>query len=537
MKAPIKPLLLLLSSLHTTLPLWSQARLDPQPNIDVLAYEVQIAFDDSLQHINARTQITLILKRPKDTLVLDFASPSSPTGITVDSIRARNTDIFRMKWWNDSHKLYIYTPDDQLKMSDTIQLDIYYHGTPHDGLILSKNRFGQPTAFADNWPNRASQWFPCHDHPSDKAYFTFDVEAPNWTQTISNGRLVARINTSAHQVRTIWKTPYPLPTKVAVIGVAPFAVRYDTTIQGIPVSYWIFTPDREKGWRDYAYAPQALHYFIQLIGPYPFDKLANVQSRTRYGGMENASCIFYAENSVTGRADHESLIVHEIAHQWFGNAVTEKQWSDLWLSEGMATYLTNLYIEDHYGPEAMRQRLRTQRQKVLHYLQRDRRPIVDTLYERVERLLTPHVYERAAWVLHMLRLQIGRDTFTQILRDFYQQYRYRNAGTDDFFQKVTQHTGQNWTRFAEQWLKRIEIPVLHYRLEGKANPTLVIHQMQEGPPFELPLRLRILQTNGAYHEQQIHINERVTRLPLTTDDVEDVQLDPKVELLAEFVKL
>ncbi len=536
MIAPRISFLLLFSSLGAKPTLWSQARTAPQPHIDVLAYSVQIALDDSLQHIRAHVQITLTLNKPKDTLVLDFVSSSDTRGLVVDSIHAKyDKGFFRMKWWSAPHKLYIYTTSGP-SFQDTVQLDIYYHGMPQDGLILSKNRHGQPTAFADNWPNRASHWFPCHDHPADKALFTFDIEAPNWTQTISNGRLIACINTTPTRVRTIWKTSYPLPTKVAVIGVAPFAVLHDTSVQGISVSYWVFTPDREKGWRDYAYAPRVLHYFIQLIGPYPFDKLANVQSRTRYGGMENASCIFYAENSVTGRADHESLIVHEIAHQWFGNAVTEKRWSDLWLSEGMATYLTNLYIEDHYGTDALKQRLRTQRQKALRYHKRDRRPIVDTLYDRVELLLTPHVYERAAWVLHMLRLQTGRDTFIDILRDFYRQYRFQNASTREFSQIVSKHTGRDWSAFVAQWLKRKEVPILHYHFE-RQTATLVIRQVQQGPPFHLPLRLRVQRTDGSAHDLHVRITERQTQLTLPFVDVKDVIFDPEVELLAEFVKI
>ncbi len=536
MNAPPTSFLILLSSLCIPTPLWPQARIAPQPDIDVLAYYVQIALDDSLQHIRARTQITLTLQNPKDTLILDFVSFSDTNGLAIDSIHATyGSGFFRMKWWSVSHKLYIFNAGEQ-PLQDTVRLDIYYHGMPQDGLILSKNRHGQPTAFGDNWPNRASQWFPCHDHPVDKALFTFDIEAPNWTQTISNGRLIARINTTPTRVRTIWKASYPLPTKVAVIGVAPFAVRWDTSIHGIPVSYWIFTPDREKGWKDYAYAPRVLHYFIQLIGPYPFDKLANVQSRTRYGGMENASCIFYAENSVTGRADHEPLIVHEIAHQWFGNAVTEKRWSDLWLSEGMATYLTNLYIEDHYGSDALKKRLRTQRQKVLRYHRRDRRPIVDTLYDRVERLLTPHVYERAAWVLHMLRLQTGRDTFIDILRDFYRQYRFQNAGTKEFFQLVSDHTGRDWAAFVEQWLKHKEIPILHYHYDRQTS-TLVIRQAQQGPPLIFPLRLRVHLADGSFQDLHVQIKEHQTLLALPFDGIEAVVIDPEVELLAEYVKI
>ena len=130
-----------------------------------------------------------------------------------------------------------------------------------------------------------------------------------------------------------------------VIGVSPFAVQEMLSKSGIPLSSWVYPQNSEEGFFDYSIATRPLDFFESYIAPYPYSKLANVQSKTVYGGMENASCIFYHERTVTGKQDHEILITHEMAHQWFGDAVSELNWHHIWLSEGFATYLTDLYIE------------------------------------------------------------------------------------------------------------------------------------------------------------------------------------------------
>ena len=152
-----------------------------------------------------------------------------------------------------------------------------------------------------------------------------------------------------------------------VIGVAQFAIQYLEAVDNAQISSWIFPQDREKGFYDYALAVPITQWFIDRVGPYPFNKLANVQSKTQFGGMENAGNIFYSERSVTGERNSEGLIAHEIAHQWFGNSASEANWHYVWLSEGFATYFTNLYYEDIYGVENFRERLIQQRNQVIGY--------------------------------------------------------------------------------------------------------------------------------------------------------------------------
>ncbi len=138
-----------------------------------------------------------------------------------------------------------------------------------------------------------------------------------------------------------------------VAGIARFAVQHAGKVNDISVESWVYPQNRLEGFYDYAVAVKVLDYFHNHIGPYSYKKLANVQSKTRWGGLENANTIFYSENSVTGKGERESLIAHEEAHQWFGNSATENDWHHVWLSEGFATYFASLYLENTYGHDRL----------------------------------------------------------------------------------------------------------------------------------------------------------------------------------------
>lgn len=217
------------------------------------------------------------------------------------------------------------------------------------------------------------------DQPGDKASFEFLVTAPEHYQVVSNGIQIEETSLSSHKKRTHWREDIPLPTKVMVIGVADFAVQHAGFVNNcIPVSSWVFPENADKGFYDYSIGTAVLAFFDQYIGPYPYRKLANVQSKTVYGGMENAGAIFYYENSVTGQRGEEGLFAHEIVHQWFGDMATEKSFAHLWLSEGFATYLTHIYMESKYGSDSLANRLKEDRLSVLGFVKESKRPVVDS---------------------------------------------------------------------------------------------------------------------------------------------------------------
>jgi aminopeptidase N len=373
------------------------------------------------------------------------------------------------------------------------------------------------------------------DHPSDKARVKFTVDAPGHYRVVSNGTNTAE-TVEAGRIISTWETLVPLPTKLMVIGVAPFAVQHLRSSSGIPVSSWVFPQNREEGFYDYRLALKPLDFFEDYIGPYPFSKLANVQSRTVYGGMENAGCIFYRESSVTGKRDHETLLAHEIAHQWFGDAVSELNWHHIWLSEGFATYLTDIYLEHVHGRDRFLSSLHREKQQVLRYARRRPAPVVDTTLPVSVRLLNPNSYQKAAWVLHMLRRELGDRLFRESLRTFYQEYQYSNALTENFRRIVDSLSGENYGPFFRQWLYEPGHPVISAPREYKRGEIrLQIRQHQEQSCFSFPLDIGIVSGTGSCITETVRVESRNKTfiIPCEERPVE-ILLDPDSWLLFEY---
>lgn len=290
---------------------------------------------------------------------------------------------------------------------------------------------------------------------------------------------------------SIWETGVPISPYNMVIGAtefvvetvgtaacgrAPVAARADGCID---VSYWVFAPDVENAARKFARADEMVDFFSRTIGPFPFEKMANVQSATRFGGMENASAIFYSEQGVASDPD-DGVVSHEIAHQWFGDAVTEASWSHLWLSEGFATYFGALFFEQAEGVDDFQSRMEEDRQI---YIRSDvtAQPVVreeENLFDLVNR----NNYEKGGWVLHMLRARLGDEVFFRGIREYYRRYLHQAVLTEDFQAAMEEASGQDLDRFFRQWLLEPGYPVLeisHEWDEAGRQIVLTVEQVQD----------------------------------------------------------
>ena len=230
---------------------------------------------------------------------------------------------------------------------------VAYHGAPANGLRLIQNKNSEWSAFSENWPNRAREWLPMIDHPYDKATSEFVVTAPAKYQVVANGLLQEVIDLGDGRRVTHWKQSVPIASWLNAIGVEQFYVHYAGTVKGVELSTWVAHQDKDAG-TIYFEGParQALEFYSEHVGPYSYEKLANVAAAGINGGTEHASAIFYGERGIRP-APAFGLVAHEIAHQWFGDSVTERDWDDVWLSEGFATYFTHLCEEHYLGREVM----------------------------------------------------------------------------------------------------------------------------------------------------------------------------------------
>lgn len=501
--------------------------------LDVLHYNLTISVNDTSNVIYGNMKISIKFKKLLKDFQLDFTKQDSTgKGMHVNYVLEGKDTI------NYTHKnnLLTLTPTN-LKTDSIYTFSIDYKGIPKDGLIISKNMFGDRTFFGDNWPNRAHNWFPCVDHSSDKATVEYYITAPNKYQVVANGLLTEETNTSNSTKLYHYQTIVPIPPKVMVIGVARFAVENIGTVKTIPVSSWVYPQNKKEGFHDYSIAKKVLRYYIDNIGPYPYQKLANVQSKTRFGGMENAGNIFYFEKSVTGKQNQEDLIAHEIAHQWFGNSVSEIDWPHLWLSEGFATYFTDLYIEKTKNDSIFRNRLKTQRTKILNFYKKQQTPVIDRHPKNLMSLLNPNSYEKGAWFLHMLRHKIGDETFWKGIRTYYDSFKNKNASTTDFKNVMEALSGKNLTSFFNQWLEKPGQPEIKTEwIYFKNKVRLMITQTQQ-TPFQFPLDVALIYKDGSSEIKTLQITDKVTPLVLNASkEVKNIILDPNTWLLFQQVK-
>jgi aminopeptidase N len=505
---------------------------NPQINsIDVQHYRFSLTLKDDTDRIEGQAEITLRFKQAGNSFVLDLTNKKAGKGMEVSAVNHNNTAL---KFSHTEDHLNITLPS-TIPAGESITVSVMYAGVPTDGLIIDANKFGDRTFFGDNWPNRAHHWLPTVDHPSDKASVEFIVTAPDHYQVIGNGIQIEETNLDGGLRRTHWKETVLLPTKVMVIGVAPFAVQLAGEVQGIQISSWVFPDNRAEGFADYSQAVEVLEWFHKNIAPYPYRKLANVQSKTRYGGMENASNIFYFENSVNGKKEREDLIAHEIAHQWFGNSASEANWYHVWLSEGFATYSTHLYHEAKYGAGPLAERMRKDRQTVIRYADRKLAPIVDTTVTDINTVLNTNSYQKGSWVLHMLRHEIGDVAFWAGLRAYYQKFQGSNALTSDLQKVMEEASGKSLSTFFKQWVFQAGQPELKvsYRWDGGENIVEVNVQQLQNSPFSFPLDIQFLDENKkVIFEKTLSINKAQEDFDFPIKGFpKEIKLDPKAYLL------
>lgn len=501
-------------------------------SIDIKKYIFRIELNDTTNRMAGQATILLSVKKTIRDIELDLIQQVQEKGMVVSEVKVGTRQaIFLHK----NNRLKILLPA-EVTPGNELQLTITYAGIPQDGLIISKNKFGDRTFFGDNWPDRARNWLPAIDHPYDKAKVEFIVVAPPQYDVVANGARVEQSFLNSKQKLTHWREEADIPTKVMVIGVARFAIQLAGTVGNIPVESWVYPQNKEAGFSDYQPAVKVLDFFIRHIGPYAYEKLANVQSTTIYGGMENASNIFYYENSVTGKGEIENLIAHEVAHQWFGNSASESDWHHVWLSEGFATYFTHVYNEFTYGAEVLKEGLERDLATVLQHCSRAPAPVIDTRITDYPKLLSPHVYQRAGWVLHMLRQEVGDEAFWVGIRTYYARYQNSNALTSDFRQVMEEISGKSLNTFFSQWLEEEILPEFTGR--WSYNPAaksvmITLEQVQPKRVFELSLDVAIHTSEGEEPSTQtIKINEKSVKISIpVSGKPSKIELDPAVKLL------
>ena len=507
-----------------------------QPTLDVLQYDVTVEIPASGSEIAGRTELLYqAVVADLDDVRLDLGA-----AMIVDSVRV---DGAPAGFQHEGDRLTIRGRTLAGARSRAV---VWYHGEPADGLIIGQSRHGSRTIFADNWADRAHHWFPSVDHPSDKAAVAFEVVAPADLEVVGNGYLAERTEIGGGRARTRWVESAEIPVYGMVIGVADFAVTEAGDVDGIEVSHWTFPEDSAAGEIAFGRSTEILAFYDSLFGPYPYEKLAHVQSATKFGGMENPGAIFYSQNAIgaalsadaDGREDLTSLVAHETVHQWFGDAVTESDWNHLWLSEGFAEYFDAVFFEFRGGSRGrgsaeLARQMRTRADAVREFEAAGARAIYapGAGPGEYETLLTEMNYEKGAWVLHMLRRLVGDEAFFQGVRDYYAALRDRTAWTADFARIMEAASGRSLERHFDQWVVRPGMPALAASVVGDGEERrLRIEQLQDGPPYALVLDVE-LRWDGGSERRVVETDSVRVEVPLRLEGPVRVVLDPDGWLL------
>lgn len=515
-----------------------------EPALDVVHYDFAITLPDSGASFRAAATLTVWRRRPADTLALDLV------GLAVDSVQVNGR---RVEERRTADRLFVPLPRGR---RDTLRVRVAYGGTPDDGLIIRQDSAGRWTYFGDNWPNRARHWLPTVDRPDAKATVSWRVSAPATETVVGNGTMTGErpvaplVPGGAPRRVTRWREIHPISPYLMVIAAAPLvetklgqtACGYGSSARCVP--QMVYTAPEQANYMPGPFdaADSIVTFFARLIAPFPFEKLAHLQSSTRFGGMENATEIFYADEAFRRHTMNTELISHETAHQWFGDAVTERDWPELWLSEGFATYFQELWTRYSRGDSVFRAELARNRRRILGDERVATHPVIDTSEAaHLMALLDANSYQKGGWVLHMLRRELGDSAFFRGLRIYFHAHEYGNATSGDLERALERSSGRPLRAFFDQWLRRPGYPELtvHWTYDAAARAVHVdVAQGDRFGYFAVPLTVAL--TDAAGHVQRATIAvgasaQSSATIPVTlASPPTALAADPDVALLARI---
>jgi aminopeptidase N len=531
---------LLSTALLLISPYSSKADIYPiNKNIDVKHYVFNLSLSDADNEITGTTQVTLSFKEAgMKNFRLDFINKTTARkdkGMVIDAVSINKTAV---NYTHENDELIISLPAPSTK-NQTITFTIQYHGVPFDGLRIGATKLGDRSFFNENWPNRGRHWLPIVDHPHDKATSEFIVKAPSHYKVVSNGLLLEESELGNNTRLTHWKQSVPVSSWLFVLGVADFAVKYVDEFRGKSIQTWVYAKNREAGFYDFDEpTKKVLEFYSNYVGPYAYEKLANIQTPSVNGGMETSSAIFYGEDLVTGKRDERTrnVVIHEIAHQWFGNAITETTWDDAWLSEGFATFFTLLFIENEYGKEEYTKGIIKARKTV--YDLSTKMPDFSIVSERTaekEQVTSGITYQKGAWVLHMLRNLIGEKNFKKGIQNYYAKYFNANTNTDEFRAEMEKVSGKDLKLFFKQWLYQPINPTINASWTYNASTKKLNVHLGQAQQFlyNVPVEIGYYKkgsTTPTILTMNLKDKDQVFSFPLAASP-EKLELDPRNILL------
>lgn len=457
---------------------------------DVVHYQLDIAIDPVAETVAGYVDVTFaVVTSELDSLLLYFNDDMNVSGVERGALP--------LTFSHTQHRIFIdlggtFTWDDTL----TVRVD--YDGSPAGKGIY----FNSKVICSLSEPDRARNWYPCYDEPWDKATSEMICTVPDDRYCASNGLLVSETD-NLDGTRTFhWSTRYAHSTyltSIAISGYVSFSQWYHyTPTDSMEIPYHVYPEKLADAQIAFSEAPAMMSFFSQAFGLYPFiEEVYGTALAGLGGGMENFTCTTYGAAFVIVDHRYDWLTAHEMAHSWFGNSVTMADWREIWLNEGFATYGDALWQENVGGQTGLNARMESFKAAYFDEDALNRFPIYDPVI-----MWGATVYEKGAWILHMLRYVVGDNLFFEALQTYHQTFSFDNATTGDLRTVYETVSGMDLTAFFDEWVYQAGYPEYecswNYYWDGVTyRVNFFVDQVQSNAPvFTIPIEIRITSTAG-----------------------------------------
>ena len=471
---------------------------------DALNYKIELAVDLETKSFTGTNTITLVpLNSGLEACSFDL------TELNITAVYAADKSPLE---YTQTQKEVEIKLGQSYSINDTVKLSIqYFAENPSDGLLFNDQTDRWPRMLTSNsWPNHARYWFPCYDYPNDKVTQDVIVTVKDDLKVLSNGKLIDVKNNLPDGTKTWhWRQVNPHSTYLSMLAIGPFVVIEDS-LGRLPINYWVYEQDETVAKEIFSITPKAIDFFNNLYDyPYPWAKYDQVICPQQEGGAEATSATILGLGAVRHKRpdqddNWERIIAHEAAHQWWGDLITLRSWEHTWMNESFATYSDYLYTKAMKGEKKGAIDLEGKKNQYLREAHnRYMRPIVYQKYNQPQDNFDSHTYPKGAIVLHMLRYQLGDESFFRVLSHFLHKHEFQAVDTNDFMLAVKEVTGKNMDWFFEQFIFKPGHPVFDlsysYSLE-KNSVVLTVKQIQDQsigtPIYKLPVQIAITTSEG-----------------------------------------
>lgn len=442
------------------------------------------------------------------------------------------------------------------------KLTIQYSAKPLYGFYFRSPANGYPAeevhAFSQGEMIESRHWFPCLDHPNSKFTSEITCHVPKDLVVISNGKEISRKNDPDGNVAVRWSQDKPHVNYLVTLVVGKFS-KIEDNYRDVPLAFYTLPSDKQEAPAAFAPTKAAMAFFEKETGvDYPWAQYGQVVIRDyHYGGMENTSITTLGESvlyppetenvyawaglfNADGAYMSEALVTHELAHQWFGDLVTCKDWSHAWLNEGFATYYSMLFAAHNHGDDDMIWALMQNADNALKW--KDERPIVYRRFkEPVEQFSHNRAYAKASWVVHMLRRELGDELFRRCIKTYFDRFQFKTVVTEDLNNVVEELSGRSFDQFFDQWLYSATVPELNANYEWDEQEKIAkisVSQTQRVGErrlkMQFPLTLAFKTKDGTI-ERRVEVKDLDEDFYVPLEQAPYVvRIDPKLSLLAKI---